>query len=356
MKYYKQLDSLRGIAVLMVIYSHWLDNWRVGQIGVNIFFTLSGFLITKILLQNRLDSELISYPKIDVIKNFYLKRVLRIFPIYYLTLLLFIPLSSYFETPIRLNLMYYFTFTSNIIYFLCQCFDGSLTHFWSLAVEEQFYLVWPWVIIFLPKRFILTAIFTIIFVGIFSQIIFLDNQFSRFMTFQSFDAFGIGALVSWMSFDNNKMKEFSTQMLILGSIYLNFCFILNHTQFNYLYFMPDRTISALFTAAFISYILLRDETGIKFIDTVLNNRWLVFCGKISYGLYLYHNFVPEYFYRRIINIYVNPHLPSFFLEYVQTLKLIENIIVVTVLALFSYYFIERPILKLKSKFEITKVS
>src|SRR4051812_36933857 len=93
MKYIKQLDSLRAIAALLVVIWHWLPNSRHlnalnnGSIGVNIFFVLSGFLITTILLKNRSDAENLHRNKLLVFKNFYVRRALRIFPIYYLTIL-----------------------------------------------------------------------------------------------------------------------------------------------------------------------------------------------------------------------------------------------------------------------------
>jgi peptidoglycan/LPS O-acetylase OafA/YrhL len=351
MQYFKQLDSLRGIAVLMVIYSHWLEGWRIGQMGVSIFFTLSGFLITRILLQNRFDSELLLQPKIGVIRNFYIKRILRIFPIYFLTIVLFSAFSNYLQTPGRLGLVYYFTFTANIKYYLCQCFDGSLTHLWSLSVEEQFYLLWPWLILYFPRKYILPIIYGAILIGVISQLVTMKDSFSRFMTFQCFDAFGIGALISWNLLNENKVKNFSIKMLILGSVYLNICLLLNYAHFNYLYFLPDRTITALFTAAIISHVISNHGFGIKAVDFVMNHKWLVFCGKISYGIYLYHIFVPEYFNRRFLNIYVNPHIPSFFMKFEGWLFHIENLFMLAVMAILSYYFIEQPFLKLKKRFE-----
>ena len=91
MKYVKQLDSIRAIAVLLVIVFHWSPKpvlagaqYNYGHIGVEIFFVLSGFLITRILLENRNEAERL-YQKKKVLKSFYVRRFLRIFPIYYLT-------------------------------------------------------------------------------------------------------------------------------------------------------------------------------------------------------------------------------------------------------------------------------
>ena len=96
MRYIKQLDSIRAIAVLLVIISHWIHNAemvdrpKLGEVGVNIFFVLSGFLITKILLDNTIKSEQLNIPKSLLLKNFYIRRSLRIFPILLLIHLTFI--------------------------------------------------------------------------------------------------------------------------------------------------------------------------------------------------------------------------------------------------------------------------
>lgn len=92
MKYIKQLDSVRAIALLLVVASHWLfDNpvviaIQAGRLGVDTFFVLSGFLISSILLRNRAEIEASAGSKAEAIKNFFIRRGLRIFPIYYLTI------------------------------------------------------------------------------------------------------------------------------------------------------------------------------------------------------------------------------------------------------------------------------
>src|SRR5258706_16450661 len=101
MRYIKQLDSVRAIAVLLVIISHWIPPYYLinkipnGGLGVDTFFVLSGFLITWILLSNRQKAEQEDILKRSVIKNFYIRRTLRIFPIYYLVLILLLIFHSY---------------------------------------------------------------------------------------------------------------------------------------------------------------------------------------------------------------------------------------------------------------------
>src|SRR5690242_17773107 len=113
MIYIKQLDAFRAIAVLMVIGFHWVPNRfgfiPLGPMGVDIFFTLSGFLITRILLSNRKAS---GESRLTLIKNFVIRRTLRIFPIYYITVLAMALLLPF----IREHIAYYLTYTTNFLF------------------------------------------------------------------------------------------------------------------------------------------------------------------------------------------------------------------------------------------------
>jgi len=175
MKYIKQLDSLRAIAVILVIISHWIPATNVinripnGAIGVDIFFVLSGFLISKILFDQRNNAELLNIPKFTLVKNFYVRRTLRIFPIYYLTIFVLLLFSKSTGTNIQSAFAYFLTYTSNFYFFKIQTWDGMVSHLWSLAVEEQFYLIWPWIILFSNKKYFLHIITIFILIGVLSN-------------------------------------------------------------------------------------------------------------------------------------------------------------------------------------------
>jgi len=160
------LDGLRGIAILMVMLFHfvYLDPTRVlgpfgliglylryGYTGVNLFFVLSGFLISGILLDAKSEPH--------YFRNFYARRILRIFPLYYGYLIVALVLgrafSYYGSTTLRLEAqsqVWLWTYTSNLCEAFHQHYFDMFRHFWSLAVEEQFYLVWPVVILLAPRR------------------------------------------------------------------------------------------------------------------------------------------------------------------------------------------------------------
>ncbi len=107
--------------------------------GVDIFFVLSGFLITRILLENRTQAEEKQATKINLVKSFFARRFLRIFPIYYLVLVGLFILGDKTGTAIRQNYFYFFTYTANIYFFKIQTWEGMLSHLWSLSVALNFY-------------------------------------------------------------------------------------------------------------------------------------------------------------------------------------------------------------------------
>jgi peptidoglycan/LPS O-acetylase OafA/YrhL len=147
--YAPQLDGLRAVAVAAVAWSHWLPQWQFGVplgAGVHLFFVLSGFLITRILLGLRDAPD-----RGAAIGRFYLRRVLRLFPAFFLVL----GLAVWVDVPLaRATWPWHATYLSNLYIAGLGQWQGHLSHFWSLAVEEQFYLVWPWLIVVVPGRWL----------------------------------------------------------------------------------------------------------------------------------------------------------------------------------------------------------
>ena len=145
--YYPALDVLRGIAIILVFFYHtfhFIPFFEFGWMGVDLFFVLSGFLITDLLLVTQKNK--------NFFRNFYIRRFLRIFPLYYLVLTVFLVLSPYFFSQQNLNEYTYYN--QNQFWFWAQLQNwlfvtkglGNspyLSHLWSLAIEEQFYLFWP---------------------------------------------------------------------------------------------------------------------------------------------------------------------------------------------------------------------
>ena len=139
-----QLDSLRAVAVGCVMLLHFPAGEAFGRylpldLGVELFFVISGFLITGIVLKGA--------KTINFIENFYLRRALRLFPLYYIVVIM---LTTY-SHQMREAFAYYALYGVNIWVVKNQTW-GIATHFWSLSVEEQFYLIWPFAVLWTPRR------------------------------------------------------------------------------------------------------------------------------------------------------------------------------------------------------------
>ena len=165
MKYVPSLDGVRGLCILAVMLSHYSLFSFGGWLGVEIFFVLSGFLITAILLESR------ALPLNKYLFTFYMRRVLRIFPIYLVTTGLFALIEIFKPQALPLfaqDRASLFTYSYNLVSAWRQAHVATLlqptayTHFWSLCVEEQFYFIWPFLVYFLSakglRKFALTVI------------------------------------------------------------------------------------------------------------------------------------------------------------------------------------------------------
>jgi peptidoglycan/LPS O-acetylase OafA/YrhL len=352
MKYIPGLNGLRAIAVFLVIFFHWdfppstitlfLKKWLPdGVFGVNLFFVLSGFLISAILLIEKEKATAIRLQNKKIILNFYIRRFLRIFPIYYLTLfiLYFTSLPDFHK-----NFIYYLTYTENFNVYFKGSWD-SFCHTWSLAVEEQFYLIWPFIIIFTKKNKLKYVLFFFILLGpAFSifQTLFLKPRLNAFVLPPScFDAFAIGALIAYY-YTLNELKTIKKWIKILlpFSVLLFIYWKLAPTGGHFQYFKrPSESIIASGLILFCtsnSYSILRNK--------LLENRVMYQLGLVSYGIYLFHYSIP-YFYSK-----TKTSLNISFGKYDIGIDLLIMLFLVLTLAFFSYYFIEKPILNLKKRF------
>jgi peptidoglycan/LPS O-acetylase OafA/YrhL len=360
MNYIKQLDSLRAIAVILVIITHWFPETDKLNIytsvfnGVDIFFVLSGFLITRILLENRNKAGKEGASRISVIKNFYYRRFLRIFPIYYLTILLLYVAAPITGSDIRNSFFYFLTYTSNYYFFNRQDWDGMLSHFWSLSVEEQFYLIWPWLMLFLKKKFLLPLILTSIFLGIAAQLYLMDVMFGDILTFCCFDGFGLGALVAWvLLFRRSLLKKSYSISLVLAFVGFILQVVRVASQGNTI-LLPSRTLTSFVTICVIIYIIINREGKSLFFYSILSNRALIFIGKISYSVYLFHLILPYFTGAAFTKL--NQYLPSYFYQHNFYLVCFENFCLLILICYASWQIIEKPILKLKRYFEYQKVN
>ena len=317
--YYKQLDSLRFLSVLSVMIGHWIawdtENIIIKSIhwgnGVIFFFVLSGFLITDILLAQKIEIDLKKTTFLKGLKTFYIRRTLRIFPIYYIILFI-LYYHNYKNT--REIFPYIATYTSNFLEAKTNAYIGDFNHLWSLAVEEQFYIFWPICIFFIPQKHILKFIISIIIFSLISRFcfnFFLNNYWmaASYLTNNVMFALGIGALLAYI----NKFKIFvfqniSNSTLLGPTIFLiyvtSFYFIVYKNYFHLIHFIFDEFLFSILSAVIIARSV---GDGYKFLAKwILENETLRHLGQISYGLYLFHLFACNIFFE-----YISPELQLF---------------------------------------------
>ena len=357
MKYNKGLDALRGFAVLLVIYQHWgplgfRNPWLKyifthfipsGTFGVDIFFVLSGYLITRILLDARIDKP---DKRIGTIKTFYFRRVLRIFPIYFLYVLSIAYVLQ--DIYVKNHIAYFVTYTSNVLYINGDVPWQTLPHTWSLAVEEQFYIIWPWIIIYTPQRYLQRVILFFISLGIISSLV-LYTFYGYYFTFllpACFVAFGLGAWYAHLTVYQLPVKWLPVALKIAVPVCV-IILIVNQVFYRIVLIRLSDAIIGIGTIYFLEK--QQYKQGLK---NLFENKLLVRLGKISYGVYLYHFTLPFY-YSKLLDYLMGKQLFSagafHALSYIP-LKYAINLVLVISLSTISFRFIETPFLNLKKYF------
>ena len=224
--WYPALDGVRAVAVTLVFTVHYTNHSRFGWSGVLVFFVLSGFLITGVLFDNRNEHHRF--------RNFYVRRTLRIFPLFYFVWLLVLvgwPFLHEQWSPLRLlwpiylgNFARFIAGTSAVdhIYTRFTVFPVEIGHFWSLAVEEQFYLLWPLVVFKVDDRKVLIRIClgVIVSVLLLRTLLlvvlphsFLELQFYYRMMFLQADAFMMGGLLALLLRGPERVRVLSRAQL-----------------------------------------------------------------------------------------------------------------------------------------------
>lgn len=296
--YQPQLDGLRALAILSVLIEHFgltpPDLLRFGPLSVRFFFVLSGYFITVSLwkIQTRMhDSEESSLAHL---LRFYFSRFLRIGPPFYLAL----ALGALFGiVEIRTNFFWLATFQTNIYIAHLGYWPASISHFWSLAVQEQFYLLWPLAVLTLPRRWFLPAITAFIVFGLGFRIFCIMTSASTItrwvLLFGCIDSFAVGALVAYLRQSRLLEKMWQSKTLLFAMPLAAFgCFFMGRALMT----LPEGNVwlalTESFDAIFLAWLLASALNGMTSrYAQFLTWSPLVYLGKISYGIYVYHVFV-----------------------------------------------------------------
>jgi len=324
-----RLDGLRAIAFLAVFVHHAMGV-PVAWVGVDLFFVLSGFLITGILVRERGSPH--------YFRTFYTRRVLRIFPPYYLFLILSLVLLG--STFVRQS-WWYFLYLSNVRDALMPPFVSWLSPMWSLAVEEQFYLIWPLVVALTPRRRLLWVCLVLILLapGIRAVVTHFSSNFRPVysLLFTRMDLLAAGGALAILRKDQAPAFRILTRLgplvavgagtmfLALAIFFRSFRTSANSMIFN----TVGYTLILVFVTAVLATVL-----GLKKGPVLkgLTNRTVVFLGTISYTMYLIHKLVLAIAQHDIENVWLNT---------------IAALLVTIIWAGLSWFLLEKPISRLK---------
>ena len=287
--YKQELDGLRGVAIFLVVLFHiWPDYFSFGFVGVDIFFVLSGYLITKIIWTKQ-EKGNFSY------LVFYRNRIRRIFPALILVLLTTMLVGQLFLFPTEYELLGKHIKSSALFYQNFRLIDEAgywdessqlkpLLHFWSLSIEEQFYVFWPLLIavVFFLKKHCITCIFIALMLGIFE--LYLNEIGSFYHSMSRFWELAAGGTIVWLERNDSLIswlgrKPLAIWLLFAGAISLS----LGNQSYDF---------SALLLVVIATMLLLLSLKNRS--DKLLKNKVLVFLGLISFPLYLWHYPVVSY--------------------------------------------------------------
>lgn len=334
MKYRAEIDGLRALAVLPVIFFHAGFDWfNGGFVGVDIFFVISGYLITTIIITEMADKKF-------SIVNFYERRARRILPALFFVMGLCIPFAYLFMLPDPLenfgqSLVSTSFFANNILlYITAGYWDLSsefkpLLHTWSLAVEEQFYVFYPLLLIFMwrtGKAVIITSLLLIIFLSLFYAHSGLDRDLAFYSLHTRAFELLLGALMCSFFLGENYLSKVLKNILSLigfGMIIISILLFDEHTPFPSFYTLMPVIGTCL---------IIRNGDKTTLVGTILSAKYLVLVGLVSYSAYLFHQ--PLFSYLRIVSI--NP--PNVFDYFIA-------IILTFIFAVISYKYIESPFRK-----------
>lgn len=347
LRYRPEVDGLRAIAVLSVILFHLNPNWLPGGfLGVDIFFVISGYLITSIISQE-IQENRFSY------KNFYNRRIKRIYPVFILVMAIVSVVASFifirFESEqLRKTIELATVFSSNFYlsyrqgYFDLSANENPVLHIWSLAVEEQYYLFFPILLAFCYKKFKTHKIFKPLVIGLFIVFVlssFVPNSWysaiglhnTYYISFIRFPELLIGSYLALSSkHTHGKQSQIIASMAFIA---LFSTFFIYHKE---MAFMPG--ISLILPCVLAALVILHSAQN-SWVKTLLSSKPMVWVGKLSYSLYLFHwIFISFTFY--ITNAKTLPQTAALFI-----------LALTFICSALSYYLLEQPIRKSKLTFK-----
>jgi len=335
-----ELDALRGLACLVILVYHLMPQ-RVpgGWAGVDLFFVLSGFLITSIILK--------SFHERHFLAQFYMRRGLRIWPVYYLTVLLLAAAAPILPRPYNFGgLPYLLTYTQNVpLYWSSTAphFTSYLMHTWSLAIEEQFYLIWPPLICIVGRRGVIPLSLALAFASVWAR----AHGFHWWLLLARGDGLAMGSsLAVLLSTRGGEIRRPTMLRWAFGTgsvAAMGYLIALSARGGMSTLEMPMWPASTVLVVNLFGFgvvglvVCLQGHPALR----PLRGRWLAKAGQLSYGLYMYHY---------VILLLSDDLAQRFGLGGRPFWRLALTAVAIFALAALSWRYVERPFLMLKDRF------
>ncbi len=316
--------------------------FHIGIFGVNFFFVLSGFLITWLLIEEKRERR-INIPK------FYIRRVLRIWPVYYLVLsvgFVVVPFAqqllgntSYQEDA---TLLPYIFFYNN---FISEPNSAILGILWSIAVEEQFYLLWPIILMLIPEKYLGWVFFFLIIFSFLLRTFFIGYGYTN--TFSCMSDLAMGGYFAFDAIRNigvRKRIETFPKWTISCIYVIGVCIFLFRDTWSDIRFIYVN--ERLLFSIFFGFVIVEQCFSHNSIIKIKEFKKITYLGRISYGLYMYH-FIAIYVVSKVFEL--------FFEETIITIVIIEPLIsflMTLLIAYVSFRYFESYFLKMKRKFAL----
>lgn len=340
--YFKNLYGLRFIASLVVmLYHYYGDSVIHGHYGVTLFFVLSGFLITFLLLEEKKE-----FTQINILK-FYMRRALRIWPLYFLILIISVGIYIYSNENLDkiTNIPYYLFFLPNLAFALNLTINKYSSILWSVGSEEQFYLFWPLAVNFFKKKNFLRL--NLVLIGFFTFgpniIDFFNHNFysdskiiikvSKILNRTGFNSIATGSVFAYVyKYKPNHVNFIFQKKTQIINLILIIILLLFNTK-TFLFKGLDDQIYALLFGILILNLGINNQSIFN-----LENKILNYLGKISFGIYMYHLLLIDFSFIIASKITINTHV----------LFILTMALTISVSSL-SYHFFEKPFLNFKNK-------
>jgi peptidoglycan/LPS O-acetylase OafA/YrhL len=344
--YQPQLDGLRALAIMGVLFHHFglhiPEFFEYGPIGVRLFFALTGFFITMWLWQAQDAAARGGLSPWREVPVFHARRLLRLVPPLYLSLLLAVLFGV--DKDLR-DFLWHVLFASNFYIAKLGYWPPDVSHLWSLSVQEQFYLLWPVLILLTPRRWFLALLVIMVTMAFGYRLgcilVNADPLVRWIMLPGTLDSFAIGAFIAWVSRGRLGAKMMSEKTKWSVGIVAFLCLLVARWIRYFPQSNPWIATIELWEAVFISWVIAGTAQGWKGpAGRFLSLPPLVYIGKISLGIYLFHV---------LVHIVLGPRLDAWGIDISNqnTLRVMLLCLTSIAVAALSWHFLEKPLARYK---------